>query len=144
MTQLLLDEHPLLILPGLARAVGLNEAIVLQQLHYWLQKSQHEHDGRRWIYNTYSDWQEQFPFWSVATIRRTLTSLREPYTPKKGSGGRVPREALVLAGRFNRLGMDKTNWYTILYDNFPITKTVSRPLPETTQRLAPEKKHGHM
>ena len=33
---LLINEHPLMVLPSLATAVGLNQAIVLQQVHYWL------------------------------------------------------------------------------------------------------------
>ncbi len=36
MNNLLLDEHPLLVMPKLATLIGLNEAIVLQQVHYWL------------------------------------------------------------------------------------------------------------
>ena len=36
MKTVLLDEAPLLILPPLAMAVGSNEAIMLQQVHYWL------------------------------------------------------------------------------------------------------------
>lgn len=38
MSKLLLDDEPLVILPKLAAAIGLNEAIILQQLHYWLEK----------------------------------------------------------------------------------------------------------
>lgn len=30
MSKLLLDEHPLQVLPGLAKRIGLNEAIILQ------------------------------------------------------------------------------------------------------------------
>lgn len=35
MSKLLLDSNPLVIIPELAVAVGLNESIILQQLHYW-------------------------------------------------------------------------------------------------------------
>ena len=38
----LLPEPPLLVLPSLATRVGLNEAIVLQQVHF---KSRHAADG---------------------------------------------------------------------------------------------------
>lgn len=34
--QLLINEPPLQVLPTLAKTIGLNEAIVLQQVHYWL------------------------------------------------------------------------------------------------------------
>ena len=34
--RLLIDEPPLMVLPSLAAVIGLNEAIMLQQIHYWL------------------------------------------------------------------------------------------------------------
>ncbi|MDN6162330.1 MAG: DNA replication protein DnaD, partial [Atopostipes sp.] len=75
---LLINEYPLLVLPNLAKEIGLNEAIFIQQLHYWLNgKSAKVKDGKKWVYNTYEDWQEQFPFWSVPTIKRIVSKLRE-------------------------------------------------------------------
>ena len=38
MSKLLINEHPLQVLPSLATKIGLNEAIVLQQIHYWKKK----------------------------------------------------------------------------------------------------------
>lgn len=73
---LLIHEPPLQVLPSLAVAVGLNEAIVLQQIHYWLQRSQNEINGHLWVYNSVAEWKKQFPFWATNTIVRTLTSLR--------------------------------------------------------------------
>ncbi|RVR60047.1 DUF4222 domain-containing protein, partial [Citrobacter freundii] len=62
-------ERPIVINPDLAYSIGLNEAIALQQINYWLQetKSGMESDGVRWIYNTTEQWLEQFPFWSEST-----------------------------------------------------------------------------
>jgi DNA-binding PadR family transcriptional regulator len=69
-------------LPKLAAAIGLNEAIVLQQL-YWLarqEKNGIERNGRRWIYNTYPEWRKTyFPFWSEDTIMRIFNRLEEMY-----------------------------------------------------------------
>jgi hypothetical protein len=75
--RLLINEAPLQVLPSLAAAIGLNEAIIIQQVHYWMQRSPHEIDGRKWVYNTAEEWQEQFPFWSLKTVRRTLARLRD-------------------------------------------------------------------
>lgn len=75
-SHLLIHEPPLQVLPSLAVAVGLNEAIVLQQIHYWLQRSQNEINGHLWVYNSVAEWKKQFPFWATNTIVRTLTSLR--------------------------------------------------------------------
>src|SRR5262245_42800307 len=61
----LLDERPLLVLPSLAKAVGVEEAIALQQLHFHLVATGgKEHDGLRWYRSTREQWQnEDFPFW---------------------------------------------------------------------------------
>lgn len=78
MSSLLLDETPLIVIPRLAQAVGLNEAIVLQQLHWLLQG---EHNGKmianqRWIFNTVEQWRAQyFRFWSVRTIKTIFSNL---------------------------------------------------------------------
>ncbi|NQX62165.1 hypothetical protein [Paenibacillus qinlingensis] len=100
--KLLLDEHPLLILPSLAFIIGLNESIVLQQMHYWLQKSRNHRDGRMWVYNTYEGWHEQFRFWSISKIRRII--------------GNLEKAGIVITGNYNQLKIDNTKWYSIDYD----------------------------
>ena len=69
-SKLLIDDYPLQVLPKLAVAIGLNEAIFLQQVHYWLQKNtKHVRNGKIWCYNAYKDWKrDNFPFWSESTI----------------------------------------------------------------------------
>lgn len=99
----LIDEPPLLVLPSLAVAIGLNEALFLNQLHYWLRRSDHHVEGRTWVYNTYDEWREQFPFWSVMTIRRIVGNLEE-------------RGLVLSTTRFNAMKIDKTKWYAIDYD----------------------------
>lgn len=102
MSKLLIDDYPIQVLPKLAVEVGLNEAIFLQQLHYWLNsKSAKMKDGKKWVYNTYEDWQEQFPFWSVSTIKRTISSLE--------------KQKMIYKGNYNRAGFDKTVWYSVNY-----------------------------
>lgn len=79
LSKLLISEPPLQILPQLAVKVGLNEALVLQQLHYWLQQRATEtFDGQVWVKNTYERWRKyHFPFWSARTIQRIFNSLEE-------------------------------------------------------------------
>mgnify|MGYP000945594715 CR=1 FL=1 len=102
MSKLLLDESPILVLPSLATKIGLNEAIFIQQLHYWLKDSKNVRDGRKWVYNTHEEWQEQFPFWSISTIRRTITKLE--------------KANLIIVSNYNKMAIDKTKWYRINYD----------------------------
>lgn len=101
---LLIQEPPLQVLPSLAVRIGLNEALVLQQLHYWLLRSPHDDNGERWIYNTYDQWTDQFPFWSERTLRRIFGSL-------EGQGVVSSRQNM------NRDSRDRTKWYTINYQN---------------------------
>lgn len=101
MNKLLIDDYPIQVLPKLAEAIGLNEAIVLQQIHYWLNNSKHKYDGKTWIFNSYPEWQKQFPFWSLITIKRTIYSLE--------------KQNLLLIGNYNKAKFDKTKWYRINY-----------------------------
>ncbi|RHW32859.1 replication protein [Neobacillus notoginsengisoli] len=102
MSKLLIRERPIMVTPALAVKIGLNEAIVLQQIHYWLTKELHLIDGRSWIYNTYKEWNEQLPFWSESTIKRVFKTLEDL--------------GYVVSGNFNRSKMDQTKWYTIDYE----------------------------
>lgn len=101
MTKLLLNEAPIMIIPSLAVKMGLNEAIVLQQIHYWIQTSSHVIEGQKWIYNSYKEWQKQMPFWSESTIKRTIRLLEE--------------QGFLISSNWNKLKLDKTKWYTIDY-----------------------------
>lgn len=101
MNKLLIDDYPIQVLPKLAELIGLNEAIVLQQIHYWLNNSKHKYDGKTWIFNSYPEWQKQFPFWSLITIKRTIYSLE--------------KQKLLLIGNYNKAKFDKTKWYSINY-----------------------------
>ncbi|HFK5399660.1 TPA: hypothetical protein ACG0Z8_005000, partial [Escherichia coli] len=100
---LLFAERPLVINTQLAMKIGLNEAIVLQQLHYWLRdtNSGMECDGVRWIYNTTEQWLAQFPFWSESTLKRAFASLKTL--------------GLLRCEKLNKSKRDMTNFYTINY-----------------------------
>lgn len=102
MSKLLLDESPLVIIPSLAKKIGLNEAIILQQIHYWIQSSKKVINGIKWTYNTFEELEDQFPFWSQKTIKRTIYSLRDM--------------GYLLIENHSADKRDKTNWYSINYD----------------------------
>ena len=104
-SKLLIAESPLLILPSLAKKIGLNEAIILQQMHYWISNplNQNIKDERVWVYNTINEWRNQFPFWGLNTIIRAIESLEA--------------KKLIITGQYNKLARDRTKWYTIDYDS---------------------------
>jgi ribosomal protein L12E/L44/L45/RPP1/RPP2 len=100
---LLIEEPPMQVLPSLAAAIGLEEALFLQQLHYWLQgPNRRQHLGYQWIYNTYEEWLEQFPFWTYQTLQRTVTSLEEM--------------RLIIAKPLDKAKWERRKWYTVDYE----------------------------
>lgn len=102
-SRLLMDEAPLVIQPSLAVLLGLNEAILLQQIHYWITRSSHKDtQGRAWAYNSVAAWRDQFPFWSISTIKRGIAALE--------------KMGILLSCNHNKASFDKTKWYTIDYD----------------------------
>lgn len=101
-----LAPHPLLIPPDLAKEIGLHEAVILQQIHYWLEKSNHLINGYRWIYNTYQAWQEQFPFLSLSAIRKAIARL-------EGLN-------LLKTERFDKQRWNQTKWYSINYQRLEV------------------------
>lgn len=104
--ELFIDKSKTLIVnTDLALVLGdLNEAIVLNQLNYWLEINKKADknfiDDRYWVYNSYSDWKaNDFPYWSEKTIQRTFTRLES--------------KGIVISANYNKLAIDKTKWYTI-------------------------------
>ena len=105
-SNLLINESPLQVLPSLAVKIGLNEAIILQQIHYWIvniKNAGFNQDGYKWVYNTYAEWQaDNFPFWSERTIQRAFINLE--------------KMNLILAIQPNKNKYDRTKYYRINYD----------------------------
>lgn len=83
MSKKLIDERAILLFPSLAKSIGLNNSIFLQQLHFWCDIADELgygklHNGERWVYKTAKEWHEKdFPFWSVVTIRRIINNLHD-------------------------------------------------------------------
>ena len=73
--KLLYTKEPIVINPIAAEVLGVNESIIVQQIHYWLNINEKAkinfHEGRYWTYNTYENWQKtNFRFLSVPTLKR--------------------------------------------------------------------------
>lgn len=105
MSNLLLDDRPLVIQPKLAELLGdLDEAVILQQIHYWLEKRLNIKDGYSWVYNSMVEWNKQFPWLSLKTLKRKFKSLED--------------KGLLITGNYNKAKFDRTKWYRINYDAF--------------------------
>lgn len=108
-SSLLIDEPPMLMLPSLAKVLkSADKAIIVQQIHYWLQIKRKAKDtrsfkeGRWWVYNSFREWHKQFIWISERTIQRHFKDL--------------VAQGIIIVGNFNNQNYDRTNWYTLSYE----------------------------
>ena len=104
MSMYLFDEQPIVANKTLAREIGLNEALILQQINYWIEINKKSgnnfYDGRYWTYNSIRAWQEKdFDYMSFDTVKRTFAKLE--------------KAGFLLVGNYNKDPRDKTKWYSI-------------------------------
>ena len=100
---LLIAENPMIVCPTLAVRIGLHEAVFLQQVHFLTLHSRNVRDGFRWVYNTYEDWLEIFPFFeNEQKIGRYVRKLED-------------LGLLVTSKEYNRNKLDKRKWYRVNY-----------------------------
>lgn len=105
--RLLFNEEPITINRLAANVLGLNEAIVVQQIHYWLNINEKAkiniYDDKVWTYNTYDVWQkENFTFWSVRTLKSIFKKLED--------------KGILMKGNYNKKKYDRTLWITLNYN----------------------------
>lgn len=117
-SRLLYDERPLVLIPELARLLkvvpgfnGIDEALVLQQVHYWVilnqRANRNEQDGYFWTYNTFAAWSDQFAnLWSVSTLKRIFA--------------RLEKAGFLVSGRFNKSNIDRTKWYRVNHERLSL------------------------
>ena len=130
MSNIFYNIEPKVINTELACLIGLNEAIVLQQLHYWLEKNKatatNFQDGRYWTYGTIQEYRDRdFKFWSFNTVKRTLTRLVE--------------HGFLIKGNYNKMKLDQTAWYSINYEALDkwICENATMQQPITGQSISP-------
>lgn len=87
-----------------AQAFGLNAAVILYNLKYWIAKNRangsHRHDGRTWTYNSVRAFASLFPYLTERQIRTALELLKD--------------KGVILQGNYNKSGYDRTAWYAIV------------------------------
>lgn len=122
-SNLLIDDHPLVIIPRLAVLIGLDEAIVLQQVRYWLSDARNPriHEGRRWVRFTHQEWATQIP--------RSLRTLGTVFRQLEARG------LLVATTVLNTVRGDQTRWYTI---DFGILSALEAEDAGATPRPGPD------
>lgn len=87
--------------PKIAKSVGINAAVVYQNILFWCEKNKannkHFHDGYYWTYNSIKAWGELIPYLSTRSIRTALDKLVEA--------------DLIIIGNYNKSKYDRTNWF---------------------------------
>jgi hypothetical protein len=127
-SNLLIDADPLLINVALAARLGFNEAVILQQLYYWLGDDRRPlvRSGRRWVAKSYAEWRERdFPFWSERTIQETFLGLE--------------RRGVLIAEQFETRSGDRTKWYSIDFERLAAiaAEEADFPVPADGIKIAP-------
>ena len=100
--QYLFSVLPINISVPIACRVGLTESIILQQISFYLINSTKEKDGKKWICISYKRWHEEFPFWSISTIKRAVKNLVDC--------------GLIIIAKRSQDKKNRVNYYTIDYD----------------------------
>lgn len=98
----LIENSILVIEPSLAKEIGLNEAIFLRLLHYWLEKAKISKNEKKWVFNSFGKWREQLPFFCERTVKRTIDKLK--------------KMQLIEIKRNHQNPFNRTNFYTINYE----------------------------
>jgi hypothetical protein len=82
---------------------GVEKAIIIQHLRYWLRKNKANRVnfalGYWWTYNSTKAFAEIFPYLSEKSIQRWLLELE--------------KEKVLISGNFNKTKFDRTKWYSI-------------------------------
>lgn len=106
MSKLLIDENPLILLPSLVTKMGLERALILQQIHYLCQSPKGGktlEDGHKWTWQTYDEMvAEYFPFWSAKTVQYHILKLE--------------KEGYLLSCQPNQKDWDATKFYRVNTD----------------------------
>ena len=88
----------------LARVLGIDEAIIIEQLYWWIHKNECEEDetmikdGRVWCRSSAKGFNKYIDYMSAQKIRRVLRTLEEL--------------EVIKVGNFNKVPTNQTLWYT--------------------------------
>ena len=106
----LMDEQPVVVDRGLARIIGFSEAVVITQLHQWIEYNRKHKknykDGYYWTYGSMGKMHEEYfdILGSVRTVRRVFKKLE--------------KNGYLIVDNYNKLNFDKTSWYRVNYEKF--------------------------
>lgn len=106
MSNLLIEDRPIMFLPMLAKVLGSCErAIVLQQIHWLLRLPNSgvwDDDGQHWVYGSYDEWcRDYFPMWKAQNLAKHIR--------------RLETDGVLISAELNARKHDHTKHYRINY-----------------------------
>jgi hypothetical protein len=89
--------------PAVAREVGTDSAIILQNIVFWIAKNRangkHNYEGTTWTYNSHKAFLELFSWLSEQNLRTCIKKLID--------------KKYLIKGNFNKASYDRTTWYAL-------------------------------
>jgi hypothetical protein len=129
MSNLLIEDRPIMFLPSLAKALGSCErAIVLQQIH-WLSRLPNsglwDDDGLHWVWGTYDEWcRDYFTMWSPHTLRKHIQKLET--------------DGVLISAQLRAHLHDRTKFYRINYTHERLNQPVAPMRPDAVDSMRPD------
>lgn len=111
---------------AVAEEVGVNAAIIFQNIYYWCEKNRANDDnffdGKYWTYSSIEAFGKLFPYLTIRNIRTAVEKLKD--------------SGLIVIGRFNKSSYDRTLWYAITEKGYSILLYRNIHLSEMTNEIA--------
>jgi len=130
-THLLLNEKPLMVLPSLAKLLGINASIAVQHIH-WIIEIKHEnqddrtdYDGFTWCKYSLNQWQSKMVWMSIDGIQKMLTKLEA--------------DGAIISCKPDAKSRNQTKWYRVDIDGLnrlstkSISDSVQNPILDSVQ-----------
>lgn len=109
---------------------GVNAAILLQNLYWWIQKNRanklHYHDGTYWTYNSREAYTKLFPYLSERQVKTAMDKLIA--------------DGIVITGDYNTNRYKRPTWYAITNKGYTLIQkcpTVDTEMSERRDKSEP-------
>lgn len=102
---------------GVAKTLGINAAIVLNHIIYWLRincaKDHNVYDGKVWMYESQQDIANYLDYMTLDEVKKAVVKLLDA--------------GVLIKGNYNANPFNKTSWYTTADQNiYRIKKTLTK------------------
>lgn len=113
---------------NIAKKYGINVAILLKNLYFWISKNRangkHSHDAYYWAYNSKKAFAELFPYMTERQIDYALNKM--------------VKSRLIIKGNYNKNAYDRTCWYAITEYGYSILENRKPEKDEPAEQKEPE------